>query len=196
MAFVNERFPIEVSDGVRGGPVFLTDIASSESGAENRNQVYTVELGRWEVSHNGNRPESYQKLQAFVRAVAKGRANSFRFKDWTDYICTTGVFVLLTSTTFQLYKRYTFGSVTYDRKILLPVSTISITGGTVSAVDYTTGTGIVTMTSGTPLSWTGQFDCLARLDVDAMTQTQVDHHADGTLLIDWPAIPIVELRRP
>lgn len=193
MAFINERFPIAISDGAHGGPGFQTDIATSNSGAESRNEIWTQELGRWEVAHNAKLPAQYEPLQAFFR-VMRGRANSFRFRDWMDYKCTTGVFVMLTSTTFQCYKRYTFGGSHYDRKIWLPVSPIVVTGGTVSSVSYTTG--IVTMASGTPTAWTGQFDCLARFDVDGMAVTQVDHQFDGTLIITWTAIPIFELRQP
>src|SRR4051812_16530219 len=105
MAFKNSRFPPKISFGAVGGPAFKTEVVPVNSGVESRNQVWEVELGRWEVGHNAREPDDYGPLQAHFR-IMRGRAHSFPFKDWTDFSCTTGVFVLLTSTTFQCYKRY------------------------------------------------------------------------------------------
>lgn len=194
MAFRDARFPPNVSQGAIGGPSFLTDVARVNSGAEARDQVWEQELGRWEIGHNAREAAQYRPLQKFFRVMA-GRAHSFRFKDWADFAVGTGegVFVMLTSTTFQCYKRYSVGGTNYDRKILLPVSTITVTGGTVASVSYTTG--VVTMTSGTPTSWTGEFDCLARFDVDDMRGEILDGRAPD-FIMGWHAIPVIELRAP
>jgi uncharacterized protein (TIGR02217 family) len=194
MAFLETpRFPDNISFGVTGGPEFMTDVVIVDSGQEYRNQVRSLELNRWDVAHAARLPEHWEPLKKFFR-VAAGRANGFRFKDWADYEVATGegVFTLLTATTFQMWKRYTSGATNYDRKIQKPVSgTVTVTGGTLSAVDYTTG--IVTMSAGTPTSWTGQFDVPARFDTDQMKGTIIDK-SGSSFIIGWESIPIVEIR--
>lgn len=194
MAFVNERFPDAISFGAIGGLAWNTDIAQANSGIEARNQVWSLPLGKWEVGHNARTADVYKPLRAHFNVMA-GRANSFPFKDWTDFTvgASEGVFVMLTATTFQCYKRYTAGSHTFDRKIWLPRSAISVTGGSVASVSYTTG--IVTMTSGTPTAWTGEFDCLARYDIDQMRAETISRSGSG-LVVGWAGIPLVELRQP
>lgn len=195
MAFIESpRFPENISFGVTGGPDFLTDVVIVNSGVEYRNQVRSLELGSWDVAHAARLPAQYDPLKAFFR-IAAGKANAFRFKDWQDYAATSleGVFTLLTSTTFQMWKRYTSGATTYDRRIQKPVSgTVTVTGGTVSSIDYTTG--IVTMTSGTPTAWAGEFDVPARFDTDQMRGEIIDRNGTSGFVIGWESIPIVEVR--
>lgn len=187
------QFPPLISFRAIGGPGFQTNVVIMNAGNEGRDQVWALERGSWDVSHAARAPVVAKQLQSFFR-IAAGRANTFRFKDWTDYsaLATEGVFTLLTSTTFQMYKRYTFGASTYDRKIVKPISgTIVTTGGTFASIDYTTG--IATMTSGTPLTWAGQFDCKCRFDTDQMKAETIDK-SGGQFIIGWSAIPIVETR--
>jgi len=82
---------------------------------------------------------------AFVRAVAKGRANRFRIKDWNDYIAThtngrlgTGA-VGTGLPTYQAYKRYTSGAYTEDRALNKLVASTGVVkrGG----ADVTVGAG-------------------------------------------------------
>jgi len=141
----------------------------------------------------------YRQLQAFFR-VANGRANTFRFKDWSDFeaTATEGRFIDADDDSpplvFQMVKRYMFGSYTFDRKIMLPVSgTVTVTGGTGASVNYSTG--IVTVSSGTPTGWAGEFDVLARFDTDRMHAETIDRSGDD-LIIGWSSIPILEVREP
>lgn len=194
MAFIDIRFPPKISFGATGGPGFVTDVVITNSGVESRDQTRSIELGAWDVAHAARLPEAYRPLQAFFR-LAAGRANTFRFKDWSDFEASSseGKFTMLTSTTFQMYKRYTFGSSTFDRKIVLPVSTVNVTGGSGVSVSYTTG--VVTVSSGTPTAWAGQFDILARFDTDAMRVETIDRNgAGGELIVGWSSIPVREVR--
>jgi uncharacterized protein (TIGR02217 family) len=198
MPFLNERFPDDISRGAIGGAGFLTDVVMVESGHEFRRQARALELGSWEVSHAARLPEKYRRLQAFFR-VAAGRANGFRFKDWTDFEAaqTEGVFVLLTGSTggstWQMYKRYTFGAYTYDRKIQKPINgTVTVTGGSGHSIDY--ATGILTEGLGEPTSWAGEFDVPARFDTDVMRAETIEKQVSGELVVGWSSIPIVEIR--
>lgn len=195
MAFLETpRFPECVSLGAEGGPAFLTDIVAVASGYEYRNRAREKALGRWEVAHNALLPADYEPLRAFF-LVAAGQFNGFRFKDHSDFEVGAGegVFVLLTATTFQMYKRYTIGASTYDRKIQKPVTgTVTVTGGSSVSVNYTTG--IVTVNSGTPTSWVGQFDVPCRFGTDEMKAETITKTGSGELLIGWRSIPIIEIR--
>lgn len=193
------RFPEDISFGAIGGPGFLTDVVIVESGQEYRRQARALELGAWEVSHAARKPTQYRKLQAFFR-VAAGRANAFRFKDWSDFevSASEGRFAAIagdsSGATWQMVKRYTFGAYTYDRAIQKPVSgTVVVTGGSGHSIDYTTG--ILTEGAGEPTSWTGEFDVPCRFDTDVMKAETRDREGGyGDLIIGWSTIPIVEVR--
>jgi len=191
--FESPRFPDAVSYGGTGGPGYKTDVVTVNSGSETRNGNWSQGRCRFEVAHAARMPAEYNPLKAFFRNC-KGRLHGFRFKDWSDFAATTGegVFTLLTPTTFQMWKRYTSGSYTEDRKIQKPITgSLVITGGTVASISYTAG--IVTMTSGTPTAWTGEFDVPCRFDVDEM-QGEIINRSGGQLVIGWQSIPIIEIR--
>lgn len=269
--FVEAQFPPLISYEATGGPEFQTDLVVVNSGAEFRNQNWSQARRRYDVGYAARKPAAYNPLKAFFHSVG-GRAIAFRFKDWSDYQVASGegFFLKLTTTTFQLLKRYTAvsgyvgtstsslsigtgsksfttqaglsyvaglraratytydesqfmeGAVTsysgttlvinvdtvggsgtvaswdlnlantvHNRTIAKPVTTIATVGGTVSSVDYTTG--IVTMSSGSPTSWTGSFDVPCRFDTDRMEGSIVEK-SGSNFLIDWKAIPIVEVR--
>lgn len=196
MTFIATPFPENVSFGAVGGPGWQTDVVTVDGGNETRDQNWSQARGQWEVSHAARTPDKYNPLIAHFR-LAGGRANSFPFKDWMDYRHNdaggTGIFTMLTSTTFQLTKRYTSGSGTTDRFIYLPRSaTITVTGGVGATVSYTTG--VVTVSSGTPTSWTGEFYIPARYDTDQMHGEIIDKNLNRGLIMGWNSIPIVETR--
>jgi uncharacterized protein (TIGR02217 family) len=192
MAFLDIRFPDGISYNAQGGPEFATDVVIVNSGAESRNQNWSQPRRVFEVSHAARMPADYKALQSFFHAV-RGRADSFRFKDWTDYTAITGegVFQEITNTTFQCYKKYTSGSVTFYRKITKPIAPIVVTGGTGVSVNYSTG--LVTVSSSVPTAWTGEFDCHARFDTDEM-RGEIVSRSGNNIIIGWNSIPIVELK--
>jgi uncharacterized protein (TIGR02217 family) len=193
MAHIETLFPVGISYNATGGPTFATDIAEVDSGYEYANQNWSSARMRFEVGHDARTATEFQTLLAFYLAV-KGRANSFNFKDWSDFTVTSaqGIFATIDSTHFQMYRRYTTGGTNYDRKIMKPVSgTVSVTGGTVSSISYTTG--IVTMTSGTPTAWAGQFYVPVRFDTDMMQASMITR-SGGTLIHGWPSIVLLEVR--
>lgn len=189
MAFIETRFPDDISYGASGGPGFNTDVVEVNSGSEQRNSIWQDARGSWNVSHGVRTDAQLATLITFFRVMG-GRAKGFRFKDWQDYQATSGqgLFVALSGTTFQMIKRYTVASNNHDRDITKPVSgTVSVTGGTGVSVDYTTG--VVTVSSGTPTAWTGQFDVPARFDTDKMSTNILAYGLHG-----WGNIPVIEIR--
>lgn len=187
MAFIDTRFPIDISYGATGGVGYKTDIVEMASGIEQRNSVWSQGKGVWDVSHGVKTQTQLDVLIAFFRNM-KGKANGFRFKDWSDFSVTTGqgIFTSIDATHFQMYRRYTVAGNNSDRKITKPVSgTIIITGGAGVTLDYLTG--IVTVTSGTPTAWTGEFDVPCRFDTDQMKVNLTAFN-----IYTWGNIPVVE----
>lgn len=159
MAFLETpRFPDRIGYTSAGGPTFSTDVVQIASGAEVRNANWSTELMRYDVAHAAKTQSELDELMAFFRS-RRGRAEGFRFKDFADYAATTsngllGAGVGTGYPTYQLYKRYTTGAVTHDRKIVKPVTATvyrnaaPVTAGTGAGnIALDTTTGIVTFVS-------------------------------------------------
>lgn len=189
------RFPPEISINAVGGPRFKTSVVVMANGREARRQWWETERGEWTVSHRARRPADWQRLLSFFRAIAQGQSNTFRFKDWTDYVCESGEGFFQAAEYGsplgqQMVKRYTFDGFTYDRVIAKPISG-KITTDAV-ALDYATGVA----TSGT--YWYGEFDVWARLNSDIAQMQMIDKSGrteDGRpeLIVGWDGIEIVEV---
>lgn len=142
MAFHNDRLPIDIEAGARGGPGFKTTILLLRNRHEKRNQDWSQSRGRWDVGYGimALEPEAAERsvtgLLDFFYA-RRGRAHSFPFRDWPDYTIgnpadPTASNQLIglgdgTTTVFQIFKRYSSGGVVFDRPIALPASgTVSV----------------------------------------------------------------------
>ena len=127
MAFIESpRFPEDISYGAVGGPGYLTDVTTVNSGYEFRTQVWSQARSVYDVSHSARTAAQHTTLLNFFRA-ANGRTHGFRFKDWLDYTVTTSNGVLATGVgtgvpSYQLCKKYVTGSQTEYRAIYKPVA--------------------------------------------------------------------------
>lgn len=169
------------------------------SGYEQRNINWSEARARYNVAHGIKTQAQLDTLIAFFRA-RKGRANGFRFKDWTDYLVTsqdigTGDG---STTQFQLVKTYTSGSITESRTIHKPVAgtlTVYLDEVEESGSNYSldTTTGIITFISAPALDVVitadFEFDVPVRFDTDRLAAT-LDTY--GTY--SWGDIPLVEVR--
>src|SRR5690606_19495651 len=84
MAFVETPFPTDIAHGSTRRPEYSTDIVITHSGHEQRNINWSQARARYNVAHGVKTQSQLNALIAFFRA-RKGRADGFRFKDWTDY---------------------------------------------------------------------------------------------------------------
>ncbi len=188
------QFPPLISYGASGGPAFLTNIAIMANRAESRNQELQFPDGKWTISHPPHFPEDYEPLLAFFH-LAAGRANTFRFKDWTDYICAQGDGFFIDTNDSpackQMVKRYTFGPFSYDVIISKPCDNGTIVFDGTGSLDYSNGQ-ICGGTGNT--AWYGEFDKPARFDTDELVAEVVSRNKERGLLIQWKSIPIVEVR--
>lgn len=201
MAFLETpRFPDRIAYGAVGGPMFRTEVAVSGSGLETRDGKWAYPRHAWDVSQGINTPADFATLRAFFM-IARGRQHAWRYKDWTDYAAThsDGYVVAITSTTFQLMKRYTSGSSTQARPIYKPLHGGSIVikvSGTDTAHTLDTATGIVTIGSAPSagnVTWAGEFDVPMRFDTDKLDGRIVSRNPSTGLLHQWDAIPIIEV---
>jgi len=204
MAFKESpRFPERIAFGATGGPAFSTSIVTVTSGEESRNQNWADSRQEYDVSTGVKTEADFRVIGAFFRAV-KGRKDGFRFKDFADFqaTMTEGVVEGLTSTTFQLQKKYVSGSDVTLRDIKKPISGIVLknSGSTLATpADYTlnTATGVVTTAiprTAANLTWSGEFDVPVRFDVDKLVGQIVSKNQHDGLLISWDSIPLIEIR--
>ena len=206
MAFINERFPEDISYGSTGGPTWNTDVLILKSGFESRNANWGQMRYKFNAAMGVRSNSQLEDLIAWFNA-AQGRTHGFRFKDWTDYssaafgnaITDTDQNIGIgdgVETEFQLIKTYTQGSQSRVRPITMPVANTTIVAlDNVSqpngwTVDVTTG--IITFNSppgnNVVVSAGFEFDIPVRFDTDQLS-ISIDHYLTGTL-----SVPIIEIR--
>lgn len=209
MAYLADRFPVNVAPGPIGGPSFSTDIATLIGGDEQRNQNWSESRHSYEASQGIKNDAQFAAIGSHFR-MARGRAHHFRFKDWGDFTIARadGILSMVGVNAFQIYKKY--GSVAgfeEFRKITRPVAgSLSVWDAGVLRVigtHYTLDpeTGIVTFVlppagspNGSLLECAGQFDVPCRYDTDKLQATLVRYSSNGQSLHAWTAVPIVEHR--
>jgi uncharacterized protein (TIGR02217 family) len=198
MTVSDQRFPEDIAYGSTGGPVFSTSIVTNAGGYEKRNRQWETARAFYNVAHGIKTKAQLDALIAFFRAC-KGRAQAFRFKDWSDYqavgeVIGTGNGAI---TAFQLRKTYSNGTDTDIRFISKPVQgTVQLyLGGTLQSGGFTVNhaTGIVTFSppppNGTIIRADFEFDVPVRFETD-----QLAARLDEEGLYSWGEIPLVEVR--
>ena len=109
---------------------------------------------------------------------------------------TEGIAIALTSTTFQLAKKYTSGAQVQSRLIRKPIATgfAILVSGVPPTYTLDATTGIVTIAAApaaSAITWSGEFDVPVRYDTDQLDGQIVGRNADG-LLYTWQSIPLIE----
>lgn len=176
-----------VSYGSQYGHEFNTRVTTLRSGHERRNVVWQMPLGRFSILYNNLKPEQHAQVKA-AHMASLGSAIPFRLKDWTDYQAEGEVIGEGTGAeqVLQLTKQYSFGPLTFQRKIFKPVvGTVSVfeDGQLVAAVvDYTTGLVTVTAPPGSTITWAGEFDVPVRFVSDRLDYDPVAARSTGFIL--------------
>ena len=208
MAFLEVRFPDNISRGARGGPERRTQIVEMASGDEERNGSWADSRRRYDASYGIRKADDLAAVTAFFEA-RRGRLYGFRWKDWADYKSGlpsaspiavdqplgTGNEL---ATAFPLVKLYTSGAQSWTRTITKPVAgtvalalngVTQITGWTVN-----TTTGVVTFAAapapGVTITAGFDFDVPVRFDTDTLDVT-LDFERLGSIT----SIPLIEVRR-
>lgn len=199
MAFIDTRFPTDISFGSAGGPEYSTDIVITQGGHEQRNVNWSSARARYNVAYGVRSQPQLDALIAFFRA-RKGRADSFRFKDWTDFQAEaqpigTGDG---STTQFQLVKYYASGTMTETRTITKPVFgsvAVYLAGVLQDEADYIVShtTGLVTFDtapgSGVAVSADFEFDVPVRFDTDRLSASLESYG-----MMSVAELPLIEVR--
>lgn len=209
VVFEEVRFPVDISWGSVGGPMWSTTVNAATSGFEQRNINWADVRHAWDIRYGIHNREQMLRVLEFFNAV-RGRATGFRFFPPLDFRADDEPFGtqappdgLLTD--FQLERTYNLGTRTYVRSIAKPANDSPMGQGPVRiflngapqalGVDYTLDvtTGIVSFTVppivNDVLTWTGPFDVPVRFDVDMLNV--LENLED---IFDAPEIRVVEVR--
>jgi uncharacterized protein (TIGR02217 family) len=148
MTFIDERLPNEIEAGAKARPRYSTDSVETDGGWVIDNSRWRYPLFQFEFNiEPGTRLDEYDVLDQFLDMfhACGGQAGRFRFHYWRDKpVVDQEIGVGDGSTkTFQLYRTYTRGAITRQRKITRPnvgTVTMKVAGVvTVAAIDYSTG---------------------------------------------------------
>lgn len=173
MSFIDQRLSDCVALGFSGGPMWNTLVTSMTNGMESRNAQWSMPHYKFTADYTQLNPaEQDEIIGAFL--AARGQLHSFRFKDWHDFELDSESLDVgdNTLTPRQIIKDYTFGSQTYTRTILLPISSTIIVraNGTPISVTVDDETGLVTPAAPWPngqiLTVSGEFDVRVRFAAD------------------------------
>lgn len=202
--------------GAEGGRGWFTNIIGRANGHEDRNEAWQDWLGAWQL---GNRNIDRAKL-AYLRDFivdTRGRAHSFAYKDWNDYLATEEALTVEDDGTARLVKNY--GTVNpYACRVTLPKANTVVLQQFVMGAwatltpeeDYElAATGGVLTPLGSPppwdedtlLRWSGEFYVHARFDVEMISAvflawerrglTEDDHQS----IFDLGSVTVREDRR-
>jgi uncharacterized protein (TIGR02217 family) len=193
-----------ITAGIRGKQIRRNSRVTTDSGAEAINIVWTQTLREYELGFIPMQRQAWQDIET-IHEITEGGAYGFLLSDPKDGYVDNGRFASLTSTTFQLYKRYIHADSmrTKDRKITRPRSTtgtLLISGVPKTlGVDYTVddATGIFTIPSGPSaanLTWTGYFYVPVHFMDDTIDWELVAGGAAEARFLAGPSVMLQEVR--
>lgn len=182
--FDEVTFPDLLRSGLTGGPEFDVTVLSRRTGDEVRIANRRYALHQYNTAPVIRNETTLQQIISFYVA-RRGSARGFRFRDWFDFSTNANDVVgedglidassargliLLEDDEYRLYKRYTDGSYTYDRRITKPRNiTLYVGSSVVSSATYTiTSNGKINFTGTAPsgVRWVGTFDVPVRFSPD------------------------------
>ncbi|MGJ7512340.1 DUF2460 domain-containing protein [Variovorax sp. GT1P44] len=190
MTFINQRLTSQVERGFKGGPQWNTLITPMAGDTEARNAEWSMPHMKFEADYTVMNPTQQNEVRTAFMSL-RGRRDSMRFKDWSDYLCADEALGTGDGTTTprQLRKYYTFGSATLARDILLPIAATVVVkaNGVPITVTANDQTGMLTPSSAWPsgqaLTVSCQFDVRVRFGQDYYPFTLPDQRI-ATVSID------------
>lgn len=208
MAFIETpRFPVDISFGSSGGPIFDTSVIILSSGFEQRNANWSEPLRRWDVSYGIKTEALMNTLLLFFNAMA-GRTHGFRFKDFTDFKsvspeATVGFNDMIlgtgdgAKTVYQIIKNYITGSQTQIKSIKKTVTgTVRVALDAVEQFSgFTIDNNLGTITfsvapaGGVVVGAGYEYDVPVRFDMD-----NLEISLTAFVARNLPSIPVREIR--
>ncbi len=205
MSYLPKRFPDDIAAEPAGGPGYLTEIASTVSGFEQRDERWPEALHTFEFSQGVKSNIDFKLVEAHFR-MARGRLHTFRVRDWADYVTARadGRLVMITSTTYQVYKAYGDIEAFEDLRKLTRIASATLEVWQDGALQTLTAdydideeTGVVTFgvaPGAAVLECACEFDVPCRYDTDQLQATLVVLNARGDSYHAWKTVPLKEVR--
>ena len=181
---IETRLSRDIEVGARARPRYATDVIRTEGGFEFRVPRWRYPLFTFEFNlEPGDESDEEhdlgeQSLREFIDLwhCAGGRDETFLFRHWGDYRGTDELIAYGDgdTTEFQLYRVYTSGLVTRQRKITRPTAgTVTAkVNGVPTAITVDTETGLITFGAApaalSEIHATFQFDLPVRFDDDSL----------------------------
>jgi len=210
--FEVEALPRAIGFQRVGGPQFNTGIIGVQSGQEQRNRNWTFARAEYQasvvtpVSAIGSTDTFIEQVRTAFLMVG-GMADGFRFYDHLDCIAVNEPMVLVSGSIWQLQKTYSLGGRTYVRTITKPITgtvldyrgvaladTLTLSTGTVSSADNTTGKITISGAVGTPHA-SFQYHIPVRLTSDKF-EPEVEPSSSGNRVIKWNSLGLIEVLAP
>lgn len=197
--FLNIRLPEDISYGASGGPGFSTNVVVLENSAEHRNINWEAPRYSYSIGYDSLNSERAKKLMAFF-CIVRGRAYSFRFKDWFDYDARDQKLLKIDGQRYQLVKLYKISdNFFYDRRISKPCEeSLIIKNGNEMLIenkdykiDYDSGIVEFLNNNYDPekLLVNFDFDVSVRFESDSLDLTN-----DSFRIYSWKSIKLIETR--
>lgn len=196
MSFIEQLFPREISMGAEGGPDWSTEVNLQPNGFRSTKQKQLYPLHEYDVGHAARDNATFELLRAWPY-VTRGRFRGFRFEAPDNYIVTRSIssLTLITGTTYQLNRTFTVGAEVYTWPIYKPKASPVVVvydgSGAVLGSTTDTTTGRVTVPTGTPVTWAGQFDIPMAFKDDRVVFSILGGQSK---LVTWPSIMLREIR--
>lgn len=194
--------PRVIASGVRGRQMRQNRRVAQVSGHQHVNAGWTQTLREFEIGFVPMRREAWQDIET-IHEITEGGAYGFLLEDPKDSVVAAGVVDSLTSTTFQLYKRYTEAGSgrTKDRKITRPRTlafVLMISGVPTGSYTLDVETGIVTIPAAPAeavVTWTGRFYVPVHFMSDSIDWTMVVPNQDpDARFLSGPSVVLEEIR--
>ncbi len=190
-----------ISAGVSGKNMRMNSRIAMNNGYESINQIWARTLRQYQLGIKPMSLTAWQAIQA-IHEITEGGAYGFLMEDPSDCQVSGGVATSLTSTTFQLKKRYTDAgsSRTKDRNITRPRSsgfTITTSGTPIVSYTLDVTTGIITIPaapSAATLAWSGKYYVPVHFQEDFIDWEIVMPGADAGRLLAGPSVVLQEIR--
>lgn len=204
MAFLEERLPITIVAGSRGGPVAKRQKVYVQSGRLKQNFEWSRPVQRYDLSFGIKTLAHFEAVRAMWYVVMFGGPyEGFRMRDWSDYQVTTangGLAAIGSPTEWQFQRIYTVGSASFRRAIYKLDGTPTVyrtRSGVTTTISPTVNlnTGIAAIAghlTGDVYTWSGQFDVPVTFSDDALDQIEITGNATD-LLQALPSIKVEEL---
>lgn len=185
---INAELDLCPTYGWMTSPEFDTLVKSLRNGHERRRPRWNMCKHKYTLPFSALRDIKYlDKLKAAFLS-ARGRTESFRVKDYSDFRADNDVLGAGDGVTlsFPLIRQYTFGDASYVRRITWPVNPVYTVNGTPVSATFDPASGNVVFdvapADGTVIRWSGEFRVTVRFESDAMPMAIHAKNAGNYLL--------------